>query len=251
MEQNIDVLIVDDEDRSRNVLIDYLNEYCPNVNIVGEATNVLDAVKKINECHPKLVFLDIEMPGGNGFELFDFFDTPDFLVVFVTAYQDFAIKAFEVSALDYLTKPIKIKQLIKTVQRAKEQINTKLYAEQLKNMKSEMTEGNYTQRIALPHSNGIQFFDIDGIQFIEADGSYSNIKYNDEIILAAKKLSEIEKAINHPKLFKTHRSFIINLDKISKVTKTEGDIIIMNCGKQIPLSRYRKDEFYEKIQNLG
>lgn len=249
MEQNIDALIVDDEERSRNVLIDYLNSYCPNVNVVGEATNVLDAVKKINKQKPKLVFLDIEMPGGNGFELFDFFDTPDFLVVFVTAYQNFAIKAFEVSALDYLTKPIKIKQLIKTVQRAKEQINTKLYAEQLKNMKNEMTEGSYTQRIALPHSNGIQFFDIDGIQFIEADGSYSNIKYKDKIILATKKLSEIEKAINHPKLFKTHRSFIVNLDKISKITKTEGDIITMNCGKQIPLSRYRKEEFYEKIQS--
>lgn len=250
MNQKIDVLIVDDEERSRLVLSTYLNDYCPDINIVGSASNVLDAVKEINLKKPNIIFLDIEMPGGNGFELFEYFEKPDFLVVFVTAYQNFAVKAFEVSALDYLTKPIKIKSLIKTVQKAKEQFNIKIYAEQIEHMKSNLNTDNITSKIALPHSGGIHFFDIKNIHYIEADGSYCKIKYIDDYTLASKKLSDIEKSINHPKLFKVHRSFIINLDHVKEFTKHDGDIIVMKCGKEIPLSRYRKDDFFEKIQNI-
>lgn len=251
MSYKLNALIVDDEDRSRNVLMTYISDYCPEVNISGFATNVLDAVKEINKLKPNIVFLDIEMPGGSGFELFEYFEKPDFLVVFVTAYENFAIRAFEVSALDYLTKPVKIKQLIKTVQKAKEQFNLKLYAEQIENLKSNLINDTVTKRIALPHTNGVQFFNIEDILFIEADGSYCKIKYdvNNET-LASKKLSEIEKSINHPKLFKPHRSFIINLEHVKEFNKNEGDIIVMKCGTEIPLSRYRKDDFFEKIQLL-
>lgn len=250
MNQKLDALIVDDEERSRLVLSTYIDDYCPDVNIVGTASNVLDAVREINAKNPNIIFLDIEMPGGNGFELFEYFEKPDFLVVFVTAYQNFAIKAFEVSALDYLTKPIKIKQLIKTVQKAKEQFNTKIYAEQIENMKSNLNQDIVTSKIILPHSGGVHFFDIDKIYYIEADGSYCKIKYAEDFTLASKKLSDLEKSINHPKLFKAHRSFVINLDHVKEFNKQDGDIIVMNCGREIPLSRYRKDEFFEKIQNL-
>lgn len=250
MNQKIDALIVDDEDRSRLVLSTYLTDYCPDINIVGSAANVLDAVKEINLKKPHIIFLDIEMPGGNGFEIFEYFEKPDFSVVFVTAYQNFAIKAFEVSALDYLTKPIKIKQLIKTVQKAKEQLNSKLYIEQIEHMKSNLNADHVTSKIALPHSGGIHFFDIKNIVYIEADGSYCKIKYKDDFTLASKKLSDIEKSVNHPKLFKAHRSFIINMDHVKEFNKSGGDIIVMKCGKEIPLSRYRKDEFFDKIQKL-
>ena len=100
------------------------------------------------------------------------------------------------------------------------------------------------------HKVGIHFFDIKNILYIEADGSYCKIKYKDDFTLASKKLSDIEKSVNHPKLFKAHRSFIINLDHVKEFNKQDGDMIIMKCGKEIPLSRYRKEEFFDKIQKL-
>ncbi len=250
MNQKLRALVVDDEERSRNVLTNYLDDYCVDVQIIGYATNVLDAVKIINKEKPNIIFLDIEMPGGNGFELFDYFEQPDFLVVFVTAYENFAIKAFEVSALDYLTKPIVIKQLVKTVNKAKEQINLKLYAEQIENLKNSLVNDSITKRLALPHSSGVQFLNVEDICFIEADGSYCKIRYNENETLASKKLSELEKAINHPKLFKPHRSYLINLSFVKEFNKKDGDIIVMKCGSEIPLSRYRKEEFFERIKNL-
>ncbi len=249
----MNVIIVDDEKRSRNVLASYLEQYCPDVEVIAQAGNVQDAVNAIQIHRPQLIFLDIQLPGGNGFDILDFFETTDFQVIFVTAFNDFAIKAFKVSAIDYLTKPIVIKELVKAVDKARKMRNFELYSSQVSHLKSFLNEGDQVKKIALPDINGLRFFNINEISYIEADGSYSILKSVDfeEPIMITKKLLDIEENIVHPHIFRPHRSFLINLLQVQRYKKNEGGSIDMNCGRNIPLSRYKKNEFLEKIKNLN
>ena len=184
----IKVLLVDDEDRAINSLQTLLNEYFPEVEILGTARNVPEAVLKINELRPELLFLDIEMPEYNGFELLKFFRDIDFSIIFVTAYSEYALKAFEVSAVDYILKPLELDALRKAVEKYTGKKEILHERERYETLKSNL-EHAQVDRIALPLSDGLEFIKVAEIVALEADGAYTYVNTEDNRrMLVSKKL---------------------------------------------------------------
>lgn len=244
----IQAIIIDDEARARNTLSTLLKEYHPQVDIVASCANVPDGVLAINQKRPQLVFLDIEMPEYNGFELLSFFREIDFQVIFVTAYNEYAIKAFEVSAVDYLLKPVDIDKLKSAIAKVEEKLNSFDMQNKLEVLKDSFKTGQFN-RIALPVSEGLLFIEVPDIVFLEAEGSYTNVWLrNGSKILVSKKLKFFEEILDaRPNFFRSHRSFIVNINFLKKYNKNESSLTLDN-GKTAYISRDRKAEFEEQLR---
>ncbi|MFZ4057644.1 MAG: LytR/AlgR family response regulator transcription factor [Ferruginibacter sp.] len=241
-------IIIDDESAARNVLKEMIEASGLPVTILAMAEDVPSGVKAINKFKPDFIFLDVEMPQYNGFQLLDFFETIDFDIVFATAYSEYAVRAFQVSAVDYLVKPIQLDYLITAIERVQQNKNEpKERYEVLKNNNT----ASEIQRLALPVTNGLLFTNIDDIIYIEAEGSYSYFHFTDgKKILVSKKIKEFENLLLPTGIFfRTHRSYIINLNKIKQYVKSDGGYIVMNNGQSVSISRELKDDFLSKIQN--
>jgi two-component system LytT family response regulator len=249
--KKIRAIIVDDEDRARNTLQLLLKNYCPEVEVIAMLSNVPEAVLAINKQRPDLVFLDIEMPEYNGFELLGFFREIDFEIVFVTAYSEYAIKAFEVSAVDYLLKPVEIEQLQQAVKKVQQRQHLNNIQERLEVMKESYGKDE-VRRIALPKSDGLIFVDVSDLVMIEADGAYSYVWLKDKTkILVSKKLGFFEDIlVNRKYFFRSHRSFMVNLNFIEKYSRSEG-ILELETGQKITIARERKSEFEALLKELG
>mgnify|MGYP000675192189 CR=1 FL=1 len=240
----ITAVLVDDEINARENLRFLLNDFCENVTILAEATNVDEALKLIEKYKPQIVFLDIEMPHKNGFKLLEEVDDLDFQVIFVTAYNSYAIKAFQVAAIDYLLKPIDVDLLTKAVEKAIVNVENIITKEQVKLL--EKTEKEIS-KIAIPYKNDYVIVNINDIYSIEADRMYSIVHLdNGKKYLAAKKLSDYENLLKDNKLFlRVHRSWMVNIDKITTYSKKDKEVVLIDTFK-IPVSKGYKDNF-EKI----
>lgn len=241
-------LIVDDEASAREVMEILLLEHTTNVEIVDKVDDVPNAIKAINKYNPDIVFLDIEMPGYSGFQLLDFFEEFNFQIIFTTAYHQYALKAFQVSATDYLVKPIQAELLVNAVEKCKKYV--KKPSENLKILKQNIHSNSF-QRIALPVSNGFLFQEIKDIIYLEAEGSYTNfILQNGSTILVSKKIKEFENILNiQNNFYRPHRSYIINLQKVKQFIRTDGGSIFMENDFEIPVSRELKEELLSIITN--
>ncbi len=250
MSNPLKAIIIDDEERARNTLSTLLGEFCPTVSVEAKCSNVLDAVEQIKLFKPDVVFLDIEMPEYNGFELFDFFDEVTFEVIFVTAYDQYAIKAFEVSAIDYLLKPVEIELLQKAVIKAEKKTFLKNNKEQLGILKN-IYKGEEIKKIALPLMDGLTFVELAEISVFSADGAYTNVVFhNKSKILVSKRLKFFEDLLeNRSIFFRAHRSSLINVNFIKKYLKGKNSILMDN-GDEISLSRDRKHEFESLLKEL-
>ncbi len=245
---NINAIIIDDEERARNTLKLLIEEYCPEVNVVATCANVPDGVLSINQKRPQLVFLDIEMPEYNGFELLSFFRDIDFQIVFVTAYNEYALKAFEVSAVDYLLKPVDIDKLKIAVDKAGKMLSTETMQHKFENLKDSFAAGQFN-KIALPVAEGLLFIEVPEIVFLEAEGAYTNVWLkNGTKILVSKKIKFFEEILNErPNFFRSHRSFIVNVNFLKKYNKSDSSLQLDN-GKVVYISRDRKSEFEEQLK---
>ncbi len=244
-------IIVDDEAHARSILSNTIREHCHGISIVGEAETVKEAVKLINKGQVDLVFLDIEMPNENGFALFDYFDRPDFVTIFCTAYSQYAINAFAVSAVDYLLKPVSISKLQDAVEKA---IKTRGQNQILHNVSvlRENLTVNQLQKIALPLSDGLVFIKVDDILYFEADGSYTSVITQKEKYLVSKKIKEFhELLINDSRFFRVHRSYLVNIQQIKKYSKKDGATLVFENQKVIPVAREKKQEFDQYIGNVS
>lgn len=239
-------IIVDDEERARRTLSLMLETFCPEVLILGSYKSVPEGVLAINKLNPDIVFLDIEMPEYNGFELLGFFREVHFEIIFVTAYNQYALKAFEVSAVDYVLKPIDGDLLIKAVEKAVKRIGTQQMQERLDTLKAN-TETEVFRKIALPVAEGLIFVNVDTIVHLEAEGAYTNIYLeNGKHLFVSKRLKYFEDLLQTRKAFyRCHRSFLININFVNKLNRNEGHLTLDN-KKDVPLSRDKKSEF-EKI----
>ncbi len=252
MPQKVKAIIVDDEAKARRILEVLINENCPEVDIVDIAEDVPTAVKSINKHKPNLVFLDIEMPNYTGFQLFDFFEKPDFEVIFTTAYSDYAVKAFEVSAIGYLLKPIEIEQLVQVVNKYKNLKNKELSLQKrLEVLKINIgNEDQGVQKIALPVSDGLLFVAVEELLYLKADGSYTEIyMVGANKILVSKNLKEFEGLLSNSLFFKAHRSYIINLSRVKQWVRGDGGYLIMENGDEVSLSKERREDFIKSIKS--
>lgn len=243
-------IIIDDEEGARFTLSTLLEEYCPNVTIVAQCSNVPEGVLAINKHTPDIVFLDIEMPEYNGFELVEFFKIVDFEIIFVTAYSQYAIRAFEVSAVDYLLKPVEIEQLQAAVEKASQKRSQANIMQRLDLMKSTYN-GDEIKKIALPMSDGLMFVDVTEIILFEADRAYTHVFLkNGSKITVSKSMRTFEDILeNRQFIFRPHRSHLININYIKKYVRGDG-MIFMDNGVALPVSRERKQEFEALLKEL-
>lgn len=242
-------IIIDDEVRAQRVLTNLLKKFCPTVEVLDVCSNVPDAVIAINKYAPDVVFTDIEMPDYSGFELISFFKEVNFEIVFTTGYNEYALKAFEVSAVDYLLKPIQIEQLEKTV--AKLEKLKQASMQQRLDILSENLQTAEINKIALPSLDGLIFVAVDTIIYLEADGAYTKVHLKEsKSIHVSKKLKYFEILLeNRNQFYRVHRSTIININAIVKYTKADNSISLDN-GATVGISRDKKTAFELHIKSI-
>ncbi len=245
-------IIIDDEAKARRLLQVLLEENCPDVEIVAQAEDVPAAVKAIHQHKPDIVFSDIDMPVYNGFQLLDFVDKADFELIYCTAHNDFALKAFEVSAVDYLVKPVQISLLVKAVEKAIRLRNaTSTVAERLDTLKQNLKD-KALKRIALPVADRLIFVELADIIYLEADSAYTHVILQDgSKLLISKKLKEFETVLtDNRNFFRVHRSFLINTDAIKQYIRSDGGSILMSNNTSVPVARERKEDFQKLIDDI-
>ncbi|MCU4162576.1 LytR/AlgR family response regulator transcription factor [Carboxylicivirga caseinilyticus] len=246
--ERIKSIIVDDEPKSRNNLRDLLKEYCQQVDLIGEAASAGEALKLLNEKQPELVFLDIEMPGGSGFDLLKSLSKQSFEVIFVTAFDKYGIQAVKFCAVDYILKPIDILELSRAVEKAHLQINQKKENQRLAELVANLDRSDEEKRLALPLLDKIEFVIINQIIRIEADGNYSRIFLNNkQEYMVCKTLKEYHEILQTYGFLRTHQSHLINTHQIKAYVKTDGGYILMQDNSNVPISRQKKEEVMKVI----
>jgi two-component system LytT family response regulator len=247
----IKVLIIDDEERAQRVLKNLITTFFSDLEIVAICANVPDAVLQINKLQPDVVFCDIDMPQYSGLELLSFFKEVNFELIFATAHSEYAIQAFEMSAIDYLLKPIELDKLEAAIEKLRQKIETSTMYERLQVLKSNLTE-NVIHNIALPVTDGLIFIEIKKIVLVEADGAYTKVWQVDaKPILISKSIKFFEKLTqNHLQFYKVHRSSIVNINYIQKYSKREGYLTLLN-GISTKIAREKKKDFEEHISSVN
>jgi len=234
-------IIVEDEQTSREILRNYLAKYCPTVTVVGEASNIDDAMVLIRNNELDLVFLDVEMPYGSGFDLLDKFDEIDFEVVFVTAYNQYAIEALNNHASYYLLKPISIDELIKSVD----------YVSQIRIKEQQLQHAvlvpkiNITDhKITIPTQDGFEVLEMKDIIYCKADDNYTELFLsNNQKKLVSKTLKYFEDILKESGFARIHKSFLVNVSYIASYKKGKGGTVSLSNGKELSVSASKKAEF--------
>jgi two-component system LytT family response regulator len=241
-------IIVDDEGKARRILERFIVEYCPQLEIVAIVEDVPEAVKAIQKTNPDVVFLDIEMPGYNGFQLLEFFDEIDFEIIFTTAYSEFALRAFQVSAIDYLLKPIQIEQLTNAVQKLEKIHGHSLIRERIATLQKNI-EDHKIKKIIIPLSEGSLFVELKDIIYLKAEGSYANIFFKDgNKVIVSKNLKDYEDQLTLEEgFFRTHRSFLVNTDYIKQISSDGSEATMINDAI-INISRERKQDLINYLK---
>lgn len=250
----IKAIIVDDEQHCIDALKAMLQKKCPEVTVLAGVNSVSDAKQVIDELQPDLVFLDVEMPHENGFELLTRYDKVVFDVIFTTAYEQYALKAIKFNALDYLLKPFSVQDLQEALRKYHERRLNKTDAGIaplevfLQNMKT-MQQTN--KKIALPTINGLVFMPVQNIVRCESTGNYTKIFFTDrKQLLVSKPLKEFEELLTDVDFFRIHNSHLINLQQMESYIQGEGGFALMSDGTQVEVSRRRKADFLKKAMQF-
>ena len=248
----INAILIDDEKNALEVLQMQLTQFCKEVNIVATANGGAKGIEAIKKYNPDLVFLDIEMPHKNGFDVLTETSQFNYDVVFTTAYDQFAIKAFKFSALDYLLKPIDIVELQQAVEKAKQKKGNTNLDEKIKLLFSQIQpQQKLTNKIALPIGDAMQLTEPDEIIRCESDSNYTHIFLtNGKKITLAKTLKEVEENISGNPFYRIHQSHLINMNHVSKYIKGDGAYVVMKDGTQIAISRNKKEAFMETFRKV-
>lgn len=234
----LNAIIVEDEETSREILKNYLKKYCPNVSILGEASNVDEALLLIRNNELDLVFLDVEMPYGNAFDLLDKVGDRTFETVFVTAYNHYAIDALNAHATYYLMKPISIDELIKAVDYVVE-IKTKEDA--LQDQILVPKTNNVNGKITIPQLDGFEVIETATILYCKADDNYTEIYLNtNKKKLVSKTLKYFEDALTSSSFARVHKSYLVNVNEVIKYKKGKGGSVVLSSGKEIMVSASKK-----------
>ncbi len=246
----IRAIIIDDDQLVREVIAKTVESYCPNVCIVAMAENVKMGVSAINENEPDLLLLDIKMPDGSGFDLIKHFDKPDFKVIFISGYIEYAIKGYKLGAIDYILKPIDEEELALAVNKADDAIR---YDEkmQFKALEQNLKILNKVHKIILKTSDHIHLVNTEDIIRIEADGNYSTFYITDgRKVIGSKAIKEYEKSLIDKGFHRIHKSHLININKLSYFDKTDSGDVVMTDGTVVPVALRKREmslNLFEKL----
>lgn len=249
MQQKLKALLVDDELPASETLIWMLREYCPEVEVQGFVQSADAARKFLLQYTPNVVFLDISMPGENGFEFLQSLPEQNFAVIFVTAHNEYAIKAFRENAVDYLLKPVDAVELQEAIKKTSLRLQAQDtgYFKAVQTLLKTMSPSQNIHRIAVPHSEGVHFIPVDEIEYMEADSNYTIFHLvKGTKIVASKTMSDFE--VQLPEyFFRIHKSFSVNLRKVQEFVKKDGNSVLMSDGSMLPVSRRKVQELMQVL----
>jgi len=245
----IRTIIVDDEPGNCDNLAGLLATYCSKVKVIGRAYTIKDALDVILSNDVNLIFLDIELVEGTGFDLLEKLPKQDFEVVFVTAFDQYALKAIKFNALDYLLKPVDITELVKAVDKAEKLIAKKEDNRRMENLISNMA--GQKKRIALPLTDTIEFVEVDRITHLRGEGNYTNVYLSQEVsYMVCRPLKEYDNLLSDYNFLRVHQSHLINLKEVESYVKSDGGYIKMKDGSSIPISRQRREMVLGVLKKL-
>ena len=247
--KNVKTILVDDEANNLMFLQVLIKENCTQLDIVHTSDNAEQALTAINEIKPQLVFMDIDMPGMTGFELLKKLEPLSFEVIFVTAYNQYAMEAFDYNAVAYITKPIVTQKLIHAVEKAVAKIEEKRYTENIFSLLENVQHKNQNDKIALPTMQGLQFVKLNEICYCESSGNYTNFFFtNNTKIMVSRQLGEYEKLLPAEMFVRIHDQHIINLTCIHEYVKGSGGEVILENGTRLNVASRRKDELLSRFE---
>lgn len=245
----IKAIIIDDEHHSCDALKMLLDKCCPQVQVAAICHSANEGLKKINDLNPDLIFLDIEMPHMNGFQMLEQLPTIDFEIIFTTSYDQYAITAFKFSALDYLLKPVDRQELEKAMQKVSKKINP-VISQQLEILLQKINQPSMpVQRIALPTMQGLEFVPVESIISCSSSNNYTEFLLKDKKkLLVSRTLKEAEDMLADHSFLRVHHSHIVNLNAITRYVRGEGGYLVMSDGSTIDVSRSRKELLMQRLQ---
>lgn len=239
-------ILIDDEPDCIRLLALQLKEHCPQIQILGQFTRSEEGLQAIKVQQPDVVFLDIEMPEMNGFTLLEQLGDIPFSLIFTTAYNEFALKAFRFSALDYLLKPLDSLELKQAVQKAEKRL--RIDQRQLDMLRSQLQGGQHPQKIAVPYQRGVHFIELKDLVYCEADSNYTKLfLVNSKNYLLSKTLRDVQQVLEERNFLRVHRQYLINLDHIKTYHKGEAAYLVMHGDIIIPVAKNQKDRLVQKF----
>lgn len=231
-------IIIDDNLKCIESLTGLLDVFCPDITLLGTANDIDSGSELIDETNPELVFLDIELGEENAFDLLKGIKTKNFTIIFVTGHSGFGAQAFKENAVDYLIKPIDPEELIKAIHKAKQKRSTPKSSTSI-------------TKLRIPGISGIELVDIQEIEYLEADSKYTHIHCrNGQKYTSSKPIGEFEEKLINTHFFRVHRSYMVNLDCVTKYSKTENGMLSLTSGKEIEVSRRKKIEFLAQLEEF-
>lgn len=248
----IRAVIIDDEPEIRELNESLLKEYFPEIEIIGQADSVKSGVELIRNAKPDLVLLDIEIKGGSGFHVLQQLRPYKFKTIFITGFNDYAIKAIKFSAIDYIVKPVNEVEFQQAVQSALNMIKSDLSTEmQSNNLLDDFKKDNQIKKIVLRTSEALHIVDVVDVMYCRSDNSYTTFYLNtDEVIVVSKSLREYDDLLKGYSFIRPHQSYLVNLNHVKKLDKSDGGFIIMKNAAEIPVSIRQKKHLIKMLENL-
>lgn len=244
------ILIIDDESRTQQLIAKMIDSFGLPVETITEGNNVESGIAAIKQHHPDIVFLDIQMPDGTGFDVINALDEKNFKLIFVTAHEEFAIKAIKFSALDYLLKPVDADELKTSLLKAMETQEDELEASQLDALQRNINP-NEKRRLVLKTQESVHVVDLENIIRCEADRNYTSFYLDGgKKILVSKTLKDYETLLSAHNFIRVQQSHLINLNYVDRYDKKHGGAVVMKDGSEVPLSPAKRDAFFQRLENL-
>ena len=239
-------VLIDDDERNLNALNEKLTRHCPEVEVIAKCDTAEKGITSIEEYKPDVVFLDIEMPVMNGFLMLQQLNFKNFELIFVTAYNQYAVQAIKYSALDYLVKPVEIEELKQAVSRALVKRKQTSANPQIELLLEHFIKKD-RHRLAIPTSEGIQFINVSDIFYLEASINYTNIYLEKQKFLVSRNLKEFEDLLPSDVFLRIHHSYIVNKNYVDKYIRGDGGQVVLNNGVSLDVSKRKKADFLQAI----
>jgi len=247
----ITAIILEDEEDNRKVLSGFLQDYCPQVNLLAAVANVNAGLAAINKYRPDVVFMDIQLKGETSFELLDKLPEIPFDIIFTTGYSSYMLKAIKLSAVDYLLKPINADELKAAVEKVEKKRNQLMQNKNLEILLNNFRNNYQDHKIAISSADGFVFVKVSNIVYLESEGAYTYfyLKHNEKII-TSKNIKEYEELLADHNFFRIHKTYIVNMAEIVKYIRGEGGQVLMSNSVILDVSRRRKDEFLKMFDKI-
>ena len=244
----IKAIIIDDEQHCIKALLNDLQKNCPAIEVLGVCPSAKEGIMSIKKNNPDLVFLDVEMPWMNGFEMLEVLGEINFSVIFTTAHDEFAARAFRISAVDYLLKPIDANDLKAAVQKVEKKLDEGSNLQHISNLLRNMKQPSSDQKIALPQREGYEFVDVSSIIYLSAEGAYTKVLMQEKkSMLISRTLGDVEELLP-PELFqRIHHSTLVNVSYISQFLRTDGGYVVLKNGEKLSVSKAKKEMLMARL----